>query len=362
MYGVDEGFPGQFEAQFNAGGNCAQLDPLVIVTAMASVTKSVCFGITGSTSYINVSSTASSYKHRLTSQPFPLARTFSTLDHLTKGRVAWNVVTSYSTSSAKANGMEDITPHDKRYEKAAEYLELCYSLWEGSWEEGAVQFNKAKPQVYDPEKIHKINFNGKYHKTSAIAPNHPSPQRTPVLFQAGASPAGKAFAAANAEAIFVGGGKPSDTAPYVKEVRAAAAANGRDPQHVKIFPQICPILGRTVEEAQEKYERYKAAADWEGGLAKLSQYVNFDLRSFPLDEPFDIKLVGKSENAIHTLINTLKRYEGMGVTPRMLGQQMAFCGFGPMPVGTPEMVADVMEDWVNNGDVDGFNVACKCSR
>lgn len=213
--------------------------------------------------------------------------------------------------------------------------------------------------AYDASKIHKITFNGKHHKTQAIGACHPSPQRTPVLFQAGASSAGKAFAALHAEAIFVGGGKPTDTIDYVREVRAAAAANGRDPQHVKIFPQMCPIIGRTLEEAQEKYDRYKQFVDWKGGIAKLSQYLNVDLSAYPADEPFDVMNIKASDNSIHTMINMLKRYEGELITPRMLGEKMAFCGFGPMPVGTPEMVADVMEDWVNNGDVDGFNIACR---
>lgn len=220
-------------------------------------------------------------------------------------------------------------------------------------------FDRETEVGYDASKIHKITFTGNHHKTRAYAPSHPSPQRTPVLFQAGQSKAGKAFAAANAEAIFVGGGKPSDTAPYVKEIRAAAAANGRDPNHIKVFPQMAPIIGRTVEEAQAKYEKYKAMADWRGGLAKLSQYINVDLAKYPPDEPFDVLSVGTSDNAIHAIINTLKRYKDELVTPRMLGQKMGFCGFGPMPVGTPEMVADVMEDWVNNADIDGFNIACK---
>jgi FMN-dependent oxidoreductase (nitrilotriacetate monooxygenase family) len=321
VYGVDDTFPGQMELQFEAGANCAQLDPLVLVSAMASVTKSVSFGITGSTSYIN---------------PFCLARTYSTLDHITKGRIAWNVVTSYSTSSAQANGLDSITPHDKRYEKAHEYLDLCYSLWEGSWEQGAKVFDLEKGIAYDPKKVHKVTFKGNHHKTSAFAPSHPSPQRTPVIFQAGQSTAGKAFAALNAEAIFVGGGKPSDTAPYVKEIRAAAAANGRNPQHIKVYPQCSPIVGRTEEEAQAKYEQYKSCVDWRGGMAKLSQYLNTDLSKYPLDEPFDVESVKKSDNAIHALINTLQRYKDQKVTPRMLGEKMAFCGFGPMPVGTPE--------------------------
>lgn len=117
-----------------------------------------------------------------------------------------------------------------------------------------------------------------------------------------------------------------------------------------------------MEEAQAKYEKYKACIDWEGGMAKLSQYLNVDLSSFPLDEQLDVNAIGKSDNSIHAMINMLKRFDGQFVSPRILGEKMAFCGFGPMPVGTPEMVADVMEDWVNNGDIDGFNVACKKSQ
>ncbi|KFA70209.1 hypothetical protein S40285_04419 [Stachybotrys chlorohalonatus IBT 40285] len=342
VYGIDDTFPDQYKEQFRSGGNCAQMDPIVFISAMAAVTKSVCFGITGSTSYIN---------------PFVLARTFSTLDHVTKGRVAWNVVTSYSTSSAKANGMDSITPHDKRYEKAHEYMDLCYALWEGSWEDDAVMFDVKKDHAYNPAKVHKITFEGNHHRTSAVGAAHPSPQRTPIIFQAGQSTAGKAFAALNAEAIFVGGGKPADTAPYVKQIRAAAAANGRDPNHIKVFPQMAPILGRTLEEAEAKYEKYKSMADWKGGLAKISQYLNVDLGAYPPDEPFDVDSIGKSDNSIHAIINAVQRHRDIVVTPRLLGEKMAFCGFGPMPVGTPEMVADVIEDWATNADIDGFNIA-----
>lgn len=215
--------------------------------------------------------------------------------------------------------------------------------------------------AYDSSKIHRINFLGKHHKTQAFGATHPSPQRTPVLFQAGQSTAGKDFAAKHAEAVFVGGAKPTDTLPYVKEIRAAAAANGRDPQHIKVFPQIAPILGRTLEEAQAKYEKYKACIDYEGGLAKLSGYLNIDLTQYPLDEPFKMTSDAKGPDAgIYAIMNNIKKTSDADeITPRMLGEKMAFCGFGPMPVGTPEMVADVMEEWVNVGDVDGFNVACE---
>jgi alkanesulfonate monooxygenase SsuD/methylene tetrahydromethanopterin reductase-like flavin-dependent oxidoreductase (luciferase family) len=214
--------------------------------------------------------------------------------------------------------------------------------------------------AYDPAKIHRIKFNGKHHKTNAFGATHPSPQRTPVLFQAGASAAGKDFAAKHAEAVFISGYTPEEALEYVKEVREAAVARGRDPYSVKVFPGITPILGRTLEEAQAKYEKYKACVDYKGGMAKLSSYLNCDLSSFPLDEPFQFAQGSKQAQGIHAMMKAVSAFSTETVTPRVLAQKMAFCGFSPMPVGTPEMVADVFEDWVNNGDVDGFNVACRC--
>lgn len=122
---------------------------------------------------------------------------------------------------------------------------------------------------------------------------------------------------------------------------------------------IAPILGRTVEEAQAKYERYKQYIDYRGGLAKISGYIGVDLSSYPLDEPFKFDMSKKGESGIQAIMNMLKNFDGQDVTPRMLGEKMAFFGFGPMPVGTPEMVADCIEEWATVGDVDGFNVCCK---
>lgn len=121
-----------------------------------------------------------------------------------------------------------------------------------------------------------------------------------------------------------------------------------------------PILGRTLEEARAKHDRYRACIDWEAGLAKISGFVNFDFAKLPPDEPFIFDDTKNSDNAIHTILKTIKRYDVDGtLTPRKLGEQMAFCGFSPMPVGTPEMVADLMEEWVEGADVDGFNIACE---
>ncbi|EHK99336.1 putative monooxygenase moxC [Glarea lozoyensis 74030] len=261
-----------------------------------------------------------------------------------------------AVSNSVGFGITGSTSYLTRYEEASEFMDLVYTLWQGSWEDDAKIWSVEKG-AYDPEKIHKITFNGKYHKTFAHAATHPSPQRVPLLFQAGQSSSGKAFAGKHAEAVFCGGAVPSDTAPYVKSIREIAASNGRNPDDIKVFPQMTPILGRTLEEAQAKKEHWRSLADWRGGMAKLSSFINIDLFTYPLDEPF--KFSGaKSDNAIHAIINTLQRYDNdpIPMTPRRLGATMAFCGFAAMPVGTPEMVADVMEDWVNNADIDGFNV------
>ncbi|KAN0104218.1 putative monooxygenase moxC [Hyaloscypha variabilis] len=327
-YAVDETYQGKFDASYRGGSMVAQLEPTIFKSAMASVTKSVSFAITGSLSYIPVT--------------YLLARQYSTLDHITNGRFGWNVVTSWTNAAANAFGKTSVTAHDQRYFEAEEYMDLVYALWEGSWEDGAQIWDNEKG-AYDPKKVHKMNFKGNYHSTHAVNQPHPSPQRTPILFQAGSSAIGKVFAAKHAEAVFTCGGVPSDAVPYVTSIREAPAANGQDPKEIKPFIQITPILGRTLEEFQAKHDKYRKTIDWEGSLAKLSSFVNFDFSKLPPDVPFifDDK---NSDNAIHTMMKTIKRYDKDGtLTPRMLGEEMAFCGFGPMPVGTPEMVADVME-------------------
>lgn len=152
---------------------------------------------------------------------------------------------------------------------------------------------------------------------------------------------------------------PSDTAPLVKSMREACVIAGRDPTELKFFPQMTPILGRTMEEAQAKWQAAKSMVDYKGGLAKLSTFMNLDFSKFPEDEPFDLETLKLGNAGVHTMIEAVQRYANQPMTPRLLGEIMAFCGFAAMPVGTPEMVADLMERWIVEADVDGFNLACK---
>ncbi|KAH8678273.1 putative xenobiotic compound monooxygenase, DszA family [Xylariales sp. PMI_506] len=342
-YSTHEIYGGTPDAMVRAGAHFATIDPFTVIPAMAAVTKSVGFGATASTSYLN---------------PYTLARTLSSLDHLTNGRIAWNVVTSWSKSAAKALGADDVVPHDERYAVAHEYMDVMYKLWESGWAPDAVVFDPETRVAFDPEKIRKIQHAGKYHKVSGLASLHPSPQRTPVIFQAGTSTAGRAFASKHAEAVYVGGLVPSQTKGSIAQIRADAAARGRDPQALKFFVGISPILGRTLEEAQAKYERARENASAVGGLAQFSGYTGIDLSRFPLDEVFELK-DAPGDAATHTFLENFNKATGTNEkwTPRKLGEKMALGGFHPAPVGTPEMVADVFEQWIDEADVDGFNIA-----
>jgi alkanesulfonate monooxygenase SsuD/methylene tetrahydromethanopterin reductase-like flavin-dependent oxidoreductase (luciferase family) len=212
--------------------------------------------------------------------------------------------------------------------------------------------------AYDPKKIHKIEYNGKYHKMNAFHQTHPSPQRTPLLFQAGSSKAGIQFGGKHAEAIFCANPTIESTKKYTSAVRAKAVEEGRDPSSVKFFLGIMPIIGRTIEEANARFEAAKSRISINGGLARFCGFTNIDLSGYALDEEFDFE--GKHfDNTIQGVIENLKVIATEKVfTPRVVAEMFALGGSGPRPMGTPEMVADFFEKWWREGDLDGFNVNC----
>ncbi|MBW7459976.1 NtaA/DmoA family FMN-dependent monooxygenase, partial [Paenibacillus sepulcri] len=195
-------------------------DPSLIVPVMAHATKHLGFAVTVTTSY---------------EHPFALSRRLSTLDHLTRGRVAWNIVTSYLPNAARNFGLDEMIKHDDRYEIAEEFLEVCYKLWEGSWEDDAVVFDTAGDIYADPAKVHEIAHKGKHFQVAGPHLCEPSPQRTPVLYQAGSSGRGRAFAAKHAECVFVGGQTPEALRFYVDDIRSQAKAFGRNPEEILMF-------------------------------------------------------------------------------------------------------------------------------
>lgn len=314
-------------------------DPILLVSAMAHATEHLGFGITASTTF---------------EHPYTFARRMSTLDHLTKGRIAWNIVTSYLESGVKNIDIGDRFRHDKRYDIAEEYMEVVYKLWEGSWEDDAVVKDKEKGIFTDPTKVHEINHKGTYFNVPGIHLCEPSPQRTPVLYQAGASSRGRAFAAKHAELTFVSAPAKEPIALYVKKLREDVAKNGRDPQSVKVLMLVTVIVGETEEEAWAKYDDLAQYISYEGALSLISGWSGVDFSQFEPDQ--EIEYI--ETNAIQSLLESLtKTSPNKKWTVRELAHFVGIGGMGPIIVGTPEQVADSLEKWIEDTDVDGFNLA-----
>jgi len=312
-------------------------DPLQLAAPIALATEHLGIGITASTSF---------------EHPYTFARRLSTADHHTKGRVGWNIVTSYLESGAKNIGDTGLRRHDNRYEVAEEYVEVLYKLLEGSWEPDAVLRDRERRIFTDPSKVHEIGHRGKHFTVPGYHLCEPSPQRTPVLYQAGASGPGKAFAAGHAECVFVAAPAKSLLKAYVSDVRGKAAAAGRSPRDLLIYNLTTVILGETDANAQAKFEEYKAYSSYDGALVFMSGWSGIDFGQYA---PGDL-LKKVETNAIVSMveqfagsekpwsIEELARWGGIG-------------GIGPVIVGAPSTVADILQEWVEETDVDGFNLA-----
>jgi len=309
-------------------------DPLLLVSAMAAVTKNLGFGLTANLTY---------------EAPYLFARRFSTLDHLSRGRVGWNIVTGYLDSAAKAMGLTEQIEHDRRYDQADEYLEVLYKLWEGSWENDAV-LNDPQQRIYaQPAKVHKVEHHGEFYQLEGYHLCEPSPQRTPVLFQAGSSERGLLFAGQHAECVFISGQNPAATKAQVDKVRASAVAAGRKPEDVKIFMGLNVVVGATEELAQAKLAEYRRYASAEAGVAHFSASTGIDFSQYELDEPIQ----HVKGNAIQSATKILQNNDW---TRRKLLDQHALGGRYFTVVGSPEQVADELERWIAETGLDGFNL------
>ncbi|WPH01675.1 Hypothetical protein R9X50_00452600 [Acrodontium crateriforme] len=326
-----------------AGAQWPVNEPLAMISAMAAVTSSLGFGVTVSASY---------------EQPYHLARRLSTLDHLTEGRVGWNVVTGYLDSAARnlTNGQQQAL-HDERYALCEEFMDVVYKLWNSSWRSDAVKTNRHTGVYTDPALVREINHKGKYFQVPGPHICQPSPQRTPVIMQAGTSRAGKAFAAQHAEAIFVSSHAPSTVLKSVQEIRDQANALGRNGADIKVLAKFCPILGRTHEEAEAKYASYIQYGDFEGALALFGGWTGVDLAPYGDDEELRYFDSNAIQSYIEGLIKVAPDMFGGKWTKRTLAEHIMVGGLGATTVGTATEVADEMERWVREGDVDGFNIA-----
>ena len=315
-------------------------DPTLLVSAMAAATADLGFGVTCTLSY---------------EPPFTFARRMSTLDHLTRGRVGWNIVTGYLDSAARGvSGDARQKGHDTRYAIADEYLDLVYKLWEGSWEDGAVRRDRASGVFTDPARVHRVRHEGEYFRLDAIHLSEPSPQRTPVLFQAGTSGTGRDFAARHAECVFMAAPTEAVARGYVADIRRRAAETGRGADAVRILNLTTVIVGRTDDEAREKLAEYRRHVSHAGALALMSGWTGIDFSVYDLDEP--IRYI--RNEAVHSAVESFTTADPERVwTVREVAEWVGIGGFGPLLVGSASTVADAMERWIADTGIDGFNLA-----
>jgi FMN-dependent oxidoreductase (nitrilotriacetate monooxygenase family) len=331
VVGTYDTFRGSAETAIRQGLQIPNNDPAVVVPAMAAVTKHLGFGVTFSTTY---------------EPPFAWARRASTLDHLTKGRVGWNIVTSYLPNAARNHGLDDEIEHDDRFDRADEYLDVLYKLWEGSWDDDAIVADKENNVYADPAKIRPIDHVGTYFKVEGPHLPSPSRQRTPVLFTATQSTAGTAFAGKHAEVVFTGAGTQEELRGLVAGLKQAAVDAGRERDDLKVITTAGVIVAPTEQEARDKAARYQALSDPEGHLAHAG--LTWDPTTCPPEQK--LGSLGEGRHGRFRAVDP----EGT------VGEFLA--GFGDLSrhplhvVGTPEQAADAIESWLDDLDLDGINL------
>ncbi|HEY3599350.1 MAG TPA: LLM class flavin-dependent oxidoreductase [Paraburkholderia sp.] len=338
VVGTYDVYGGNADAALRGAVQVPVNDPTLIIPAMAAVTQHLGFGVTCNLIY---------------EQPFLFARRMSTLDHLTGGRIGWNIVTGYLDSAARAIGMHGQIAHDDRYDLADEYMSLVYKLWEGSWDDGAVLEDRAGGVYADRSKVRMIHHEGPQYKVDAMHLCAPSPQRTPVLYQAGSSTRGRQFAATHAECVFVNGQKKEGVKEIVDDIRTKAVLLGRAPNDVKVFMGASLVIGRTDAEAQEKLEDYRRYVSSEAALVHAAASLGIDFARYDLDEPIE---TGKSQ-AIVSNVEAMTRSAGPQWTRRKLLEQMVLGSRQTPWVGSAGRIADQLIAWTAQTGVSGFNLS-----
>ncbi|MDO3677209.1 LLM class flavin-dependent oxidoreductase [Paenibacillus ehimensis] len=314
-----------------------RFEPITILSALAAVTSKLGLVGTLSTSY---------------SEPFTVARQFASLDHISGGRAGWNVVTSPLEGSALNYGKKEHPSHDLRYKIAEEFLEVTRGLWD-SWEDDAFVRDKASGVFFDPDKMHRLDHKGPFFSVQGPLNIARSKQGHPIVFQAGSSDSGRTLAAKTADAVFTGHESIEDAKRFYHDVKARAAASGRASDDILIFPGIGPIVGRTQEEAERKYEEIANLMTIENALNYLGRFFDhFDFSQFPLDEPFP-ELGDIGSNSFRSTTDKIKQTaKEQNLTLRQVALQTA-TPKGQF-IGTPEKVADLVQQWFEEKAADGF--------
>lgn len=334
VVGLYAPYRGDERKYFEAGLQVPSNDPSVLASALAYVTE-----------HLGIAFTASI----LQEHPFNFARRVSTLDHASKGRIAWNIVTNYLPNASRNFGLEGLTKHDERYAWADEYVDVTYKLWEGSWEEDALLQDREAGIHADYGKVHRVNHEGLRYKVEGPHLVSPSPQRTPLLFQAGASEAGRTFAAKNAEAVFITAPNLAAASRDTADIRDRAVRHGRQPGDIKFFQGLFIVPASTEGEARRKAAELDEWIDWDGQISHMSGSIGIDFGFDELDTPIgELKTEG-----VQSAVGWIKDL----VTDRAptLRDVARFTATNTRIVGTPEQIGDALTRWQAAG-VDGVNL------
>jgi FMN-dependent oxidoreductase (nitrilotriacetate monooxygenase family) len=318
------------------GRDIVELEPMTLLPALAMVTRHVGLATTASTTY---------------NEPYNLARKFATLDLISNGRAAWNVVASWSEHEAQNFGLETTLDYDTRYARSAEFVEVVKGLWD-SWEDGALRLDKDAGIYFDDAKMHVLDHHGRFFKVRGPLNVAGMPQGHPVIVQAGASDQGRELGAATAEVIYAIHNSPERAQSYYADVKGRMAKYGREPDDLKIMPAFCPVVGRTRAEAQAKYDQLQALIDPLAGLGSL--YSSFgDLSGYPLDGPVPDNALGSQEHrsASGQIVEWVKREK-----PTIRDLYLRSGVTGSAKIGTPSDIADIMQEWFEADACDGFNI------
>jgi FMN-dependent oxidoreductase (nitrilotriacetate monooxygenase family) len=335
-------YAGSVAEAVRRGARPVKLDLSVVLGVVASVTRSIGLGATYSTTYYS---------------PFHVARTFATLDHLSGGRAAWNVVTSVNDGEAQNFGVDAHLGHDERYDRADEFLQATTGLWD-TWEDDALVLDRAAGVFADPDKVHELRHEGEWFKVRGPLTVPRSPQGRPVLLQAGSSGRGRDFAARWAELIFTGDPGVDVARAHYKDQKERIAALGRDPDAVRILPMAYTVVGESRAHAEEREQLFlNDLVHPAASLALLSELMNHDFSQYALDDPITDELIA-SVSGIRGLVQNLRQHIGGDtVTLADLAGHRATLLQGPRFVGTGPEVADQMEEWFRSDACDGFVVA-----
>ena len=314
-----------------------RFEPITLLSALAMVTSRIGLAATATTTY---------------NEPYNVARQFASLDQISHGRAGWNIVTSSSNLEAYNFGYDAHPASENRYKIAHEFVDVVRGLWD-SWDEGALPIDKASATFFDPNKLHVLNHVGKNFKVRGPLTISRSPQGQPVLVQAGSSDDGKTLAASVAEVIFTIQRDLAGAQAFYKDIKARAIAHGRNPQHALVMPGVMPIIGRTRQEAQDRYEQLQALIHPEAGLNALSRTLGVDMSGADIDGPLPEVDASKLQSRATGIIETARKHQ---MTVREVYEKLVVSKGHRQLIGTAAEVADDLQEWFEQGGADGFNV------